>query len=159
MDLLKSGEIDALMGAGPKEADEPDSEIVRIFEDYRSVEQAYYLRTGIFPIHHFISVRRSLFEARPEVVRSLYDLLENSKQYWKKTREEGVAITDSTPWFDQDLRETRKLIGHDWQPRGVEANRRTIEILLGELKRQLLLKSDLTVNQIFADFTKVYGAS
>ncbi len=159
LDLLKSGEIDAVMGAGPREAEDPDSEIVRLFEDYRSVEQAYYRRTGIFPIHHFIGVRRSLFEAHPGVIKSLYDLLESSKQYWKQTREEGIAITDSTPWFDQDLRETRKLIGHDWQPRGVEANHRMIEILLGELKRQKLLKSELTVDQIFADFTKVYGAS
>lgn len=159
LDLLKSGEIDALMGAGPKEADDAESGIVRLYEDYRSVEQAYYRRTGIFPIHHFIGVRRSLFERHPEVVRSLYELLENSKQYWKKTREEGVAITDSTPWYDQDLRETRRLIGHDWQPRGVAANRRTIEILLAELRRQLLLKSDLTVDKIFADFTSIYGES
>src|SRR5271163_139329 len=56
--MLVAGEIDAVMSAHALrsfEAGNPD--IVRLFPDYRPVEEAYFRKTGIYPIMHVIALR------------------------------------------------------------------------------------------------------
>ena len=55
-DLLERGEVDALFHAAePRGYVEGHPRISRLFEDSKSVEQAYYRKTGIFPIMHAVA--------------------------------------------------------------------------------------------------------
>jgi hypothetical protein len=64
--MLADGEIDALITAvRPLCFTEKAPDVGRLFPDYRPVEEAYYRKTGMFPIMHMMGVRRSLAEAHP----------------------------------------------------------------------------------------------
>ncbi|SOD62892.1 hypothetical protein SAMN06297387_10855 [Streptomyces zhaozhouensis] len=65
-DMLLDGELDALMVPDPPRGFlEPDSPFRRLFRDFRSVEEAYYDRTGIWPGLHLAVVRRTVAEEHP----------------------------------------------------------------------------------------------
>jgi len=54
-DLLESGEVDALFHAAqPRAFIEGHPKVGRLFPNSRAVEQAYYEKTGIFPIMHAV---------------------------------------------------------------------------------------------------------
>ena len=64
--MLESGELDAAIGArDPLAFLQRAPHIDRLFPDFRPLEQAYYRKTGIFPVMHVIGVRESLIEAHP----------------------------------------------------------------------------------------------
>ena len=62
--MLADGEIDALITAvRPQCFTDKAPNVGRLFPDYRAAEEAYYRKTGMFPIMHMMGVRRSLAEA------------------------------------------------------------------------------------------------
>src|SRR6201997_3189952 len=50
--LLAKGEIDALIGSRKPDTLGRDSDVVRLFPDYRALEREFYRQTKIFPIMH-----------------------------------------------------------------------------------------------------------
>ena len=59
--MLADGEIDALITAvRPLCFTEKAPNVGRLFPDFRAAEEAYYRKTGMFPIMHMMGVRRSL---------------------------------------------------------------------------------------------------
>ena len=63
-DLLVEGVVDALFHAAePKAFVEGNPLCVRLFLDSRSTEQAYFTKTGIYPIMHAVAIRRDVVEA------------------------------------------------------------------------------------------------
>src|SRR5438034_991993 len=71
-DMLLDGELDAIMGPRPPRGF-PGPRVLRLFGDFKSVEQAYFRRTRVFPIMHTVVIRRELLDREPWVARSLYD--------------------------------------------------------------------------------------
>ena len=70
--MLADGEIDALITAvQPLCFAEKKPNVGRLFPDFRVVEEAYYRKTGMFPIMHMMGVRRSLAEANPWLAGSI----------------------------------------------------------------------------------------
>lgn len=62
-DLLVDGDVDALFHAlEPRAFVEGNPKVARLFSDVRSVEQAYFEKTGIFPIMHAVAVRNDFVE-------------------------------------------------------------------------------------------------
>lgn len=148
-EMLIAGELDALMSAAPRELYEPNSPIVRLFPDFRTAEQEYYRRTGIFPAHHIIGIRRDLFDREPRVARGLYTVLDQSKSRWQESRRK---LAETTPWLQADIEDATAMIGHDWSPNGVEPNRKMIQTLCDELLAQDLLAKPLAAAAVFAEF-------
>ena len=61
--MLRDGELDALFTArGPSSFLAGEPHIARLFPNTRQAEQAYYKKTGLFPIMHLIGIRRTLVE-------------------------------------------------------------------------------------------------
>ena len=72
-DMLEKGEIDGLLSArAPSCFLRGAANIGRLFPDYPAVEEAYFKKTGLFPIMHAIGIRRSLVEKYPWVAVNVY---------------------------------------------------------------------------------------
>jgi 4,5-dihydroxyphthalate decarboxylase len=155
-DQLISGELDALMcPLPPKGFYEPGSPIVRLVPDFRKSEQDYYRRTGIFPAHHIVGIRRELFEREPWVAHAVFDALERSKLHWQASRR---RLAETTPWLLADLEDCTAMIGDDWSPDGVEPNRKMTQLLCDELLSLGLLAKPLDEATVFAEFEAVTPA-
>lgn len=150
--MLLDGQLDALMSQAPKEFYDPGTPIVRIFPDFRKHEQAYYQRTGIYPAHHIVGVRKELADREPWVLVSLFNALEASKQRWFASRRK---LADTTPWVLADIEEAMAIIGEDWSPSGVEPNKKMTQTLCDELYSQGLLNKPLDGSTMFSQFERV----
>lgn len=151
--MLLAGELDALMlSYVPKGFYEPDSPLVRLYPDYRHVEQEYYRRTGVYPVFHIVAIRRETFERYPWVARSLYLALDRSRAIWQETRRE---FAETTPWALADMEEASALMGGDWQPNGVEPNLRAMQTLCDEQFAQGLSPKRLDATTVFTEFEQV----
>jgi 4,5-dihydroxyphthalate decarboxylase len=148
--MLIDGELDALMIALPPQGFyEPDSPIVRVIPDYRVAERAYYERTGLYPAHHIVGIRREIFERHPWVAQSLFDAFERSKSIWQGRR----RLAETTPWLLAEIEAATALMGTlDWQPNGVEPNRAMTAALCDELYAQGLIDQPLDPETVFAEF-------
>ncbi len=152
-DLLIVGELDALMcPLPPKGFYDADSPVIRLFPDFRKEEMDYYGRTGIYPGHHILVVKRELFDKEPWVVCSLLDAFDRAKLQWNRTR---AIWAEFSPWQQADIEEAMSIIGPDWHPSGVEANRKMIQALCEEEYAQHLVRQPIDSKMAFADFESV----
>lgn len=153
VEMLLADELDALMTAKtPRGFNAPDSPIVRLFPDYRAEEEAFYRRTGVYPGMHIIGIRRGVFERDPWVARALYQALDQSRIVWERSRR---RLADTTPWLLDDYEKTVALMGENWQPNGVEPNRKMIRWLCEEELAQGLIREPLDPGSVFAEFEAV----
>ncbi len=153
-DMLQKGELDALITARhPSLFMRGEDCIQRLFPDYPTVEQAYFRKTGIFPIMHVIGVRKTLLEREPWIASSVYKAFLQARDIamWEIANRGGLRL--SLPWIEANVARARELLGDDYWPYGVEENRKVIETLVRYSWDQGLLKRRLTLEQIFAKQT------
>ena len=150
VDLLRDGGIDALVCPWPPDGFyDANSGLRRLYPDFATVEQAYYRRTGIYPGHHIIVLRRDLVEAHPEVVRAVYDAFDEAR----KLTEAGFrSIAEILPWLLEELERDTRLIGDDLHPYGVAPNRRMIAAFCAEQAAQKLTSTGVDPELVFAEF-------
>lgn len=152
--MLCEGGIDALFCAHPPNAFlAGDPRIRRLFPDYRPVEEDYYRRTGFFPIMHLLVVRRDVYQRDPWVAQSLFKAFSQAKAEVEKALADNDVLTCMLPWSSYDLDATRKVMGHDFWPYGIEANRRTLEALCQYAHEQGLTPRPVAVEDLFAPNT------
>ncbi len=98
--LLLAGEIDAVMSAhAPPSFEAGDPRVVRLIPDYRPVEEAYFRKTGIYPIMHVIAVRRAVLERFPWVATNLLEAFEAAKRRSLARSLEITASRFPVPWI------------------------------------------------------------
>jgi 4,5-dihydroxyphthalate decarboxylase len=151
-EMLEAGEIDALISAdAPKCVLEKRPGVGRLFEDYEAVERDYYRRTGVFPIMHLVAIKKEL-AADAELVRSLYKGFCEAKDAMVKQLVQGMTFNNMTvmiPCLSHLIARDRELLGNDWWPYGITANRKSIDAYLRYHYEQGLSKRRLTVEDIF----------
>ena len=151
--MLEAGEIDALFSAiVPKCIMQKSPKTGRLFENYEPVEREYFARTKIFPIMHTIVMRRDLHEDHPHLAQALYKAFCEAKnravqQYLGATMFHHASLM--IPWFSQLMDEDRRLMGDDWWPYGLKANRNAVDTFLRYHYEQGLSKRRLTPEEIF----------
>ena len=151
-DLLESGEVDALFHAlQPRAFIEGDPMVGRLFPDSRAAEQAYFKKTGIFPIMHAVAIRKSLLEEHPWLAQATFDAYSKAKQLtYKKMIEMGWAF-DALPWYGQELEATREIMGNNFYSYGLnKPNRKTVEALCRYSFEQGMSRRQLSVEELFA---------
>lgn len=127
-ELLLAGEIDAIFAAHPPDAfKHNDPRVVRLFEDYQPVEQAYYEQTRIFPIMHVIAIKREILERNSWVARNLFKAFEQAKERSYERAIEATAQRYPIPWSVYYFERGLRLFGPDPYAYGVEENRVTLE--------------------------------
>jgi 4,5-dihydroxyphthalate decarboxylase len=149
-DMLIDGELDAMMVPWPpRRFYEQHGPIVRLLEDYPELERKYYRQVGYYPAHHIVGLRREVFDQAPWVALRLFDVMERSRLYSQQVR---MQLTDVTPWSIADLETTTEVFGEDWQPFGVEPNRKMIGDFCAEQLAQGLVSHKMDPSLAFADF-------
>ncbi len=152
-EMLEAGEIDALISADvPKCILNHSPKVARLFEDYQPVERSYYQRTGIFPIMHTVVIRRELVAQQPGLAQLIYKGFCDAKDVATEHYKKGLIFNNidmMVPWVSKLIDEDRSLMGEDWWPYGVEANRKAVDAFLRYHFEQGLSRRRLTCEDIF----------
>jgi 4,5-dihydroxyphthalate decarboxylase len=125
--------------------------VKRLFPNFKELEQDWYRRTGIFPIMHTIAIRRDILQANPWAARSLMKAFEESKARVFATTPALSALKFSLPWLMDEWEQTEALMGKDFWPYGVEANRQNIATLIQYSYEQGLIDRVLEVDELFPE--------
>jgi 4,5-dihydroxyphthalate decarboxylase len=153
-DLLVNGEADALFHAAePKAYVQGDPRIQRLFPDYRSVEQDYFRKTGVFPIMHAVAMRKATIQKHPWLPRAVFNAYSQSKNAQFAYMQKLGWAYESLPWFGQELAETKAAMGENYWPYGIEPNRKTLETLFKYSYEQGLAATNLTIKELFEPST------
>ena len=146
-DMLEAGDIDALISADvPKCVLEKSPKVSRLFEDYEAAERDYYSRTGIFPIMHTVVVTQELAAAQPDLVKAIYEGFCEAKDQTEALYLKGMTFNNANlmhPWLTKLIGANRDLMGDDWWPYGIGANRAAIDAVLRYHFEQGLTKATL----------------
>ena len=152
--MLEAGEIDAIISPNaPRALAWPDSPVRRLFPDYRRAEQEYFTRTGIFPIMHTIVLRKDVYEKHPWAAASLFDAFVKAKAWAYAQLMETDALKLTLPWVVAETEETRRIMGHDFWPYGIEPNRVSLQALPQYLHEQHLAPRVVPIEELFARTT------
>lgn len=153
-DMLERGEVDAVMTArAPSCFLRGSPRVTRLFEDYLSVEQDYYLRTRLFPIMHTLVVRKDLDEQHPWLAQSLFKACLRAKERAAEQMWDTDALRYMIPWLLPTLQQHGAVFGEDWWPYGIEANRHVVETMVQYALEQGLIGRPVDVAELFAPST------
>src|SRR5262245_60622106 len=103
--MLLDGDVAAAIPAGDLTKDHPH--IRHLLPDPNQQAKAWVAKYGTVPVNHYFAVSKALADARPDVVREVYRLLQESKRL-------------APPPAD----------GLDFHPYGIDANRRALELMV-----------------------------
>ncbi len=148
--LLKEGELDALVTPRLPESLGVDPDIQRLFADFRAVEIDYYRRTKIFPIMHLVVIRRDIYDAHPFVAESLYRAFSAAKdKAVARLRSRSGTLPFMLPWLKADVEELNREFGPDPWPYGIEPNRPTLEAFIAYLVEQDMIAKPIPIEDLF----------
>ena len=126
--------------------------VVRLFSDYRTIERAYFSKTGIFPIMHLIGIRNDVLEDQPGLATRLFDGFERARRHAVQELGQVAYFYNMLPWLVDHLAETKRIMGNDWWPYGVEANRKVLETMCRYASEQGTAARPVSVDELFAPF-------
>lgn len=148
--LLEAGEIDAFMGPRvPSCFTRGHPRVGWLFPDPKAAAEDYFRRTGIFPIMHLVGVRREIVDAHPWLPAAVFKAFERAKAIAIERLGDTAAPKVTLPFLEEQLHATRTLMGHDYWPYGVAANRSVLETFLRHHHRQGLSSREVKVEEIF----------
>jgi 4,5-dihydroxyphthalate decarboxylase len=151
---LCEGEVDALFCAHPPSAFQAgDPRVKRLFPDFRTAEQDYFRRTGLFPIMHTLVLRRDVHEDNPWLAQSLLQAFQAAKQEVERALGDPGWLITMLPWQVAEMNDTRRVMGDDFWPYGIEANRKTLETFCQYALEQGLTSRRVAVEELFAPNT------
>jgi 4,5-dihydroxyphthalate decarboxylase len=126
--MLEAGELDGYIGArAPSCFLRGAPHVGRLFKDYIQDEKDYFLRTRIFPIMHMVGIRKTLVEQHPWLAVSVYKAFLKAKALAVHELNEICHLAVSLPWMVHHHNEAKALMGDDYWPYGLDANRHVID--------------------------------
>lgn len=148
--MLETGEIDALFSPRiPSSFFRNSNAVARLFPNFKQVEQEYFRRTGIFPIMHVIVLRCDITEKYPWAGGSLYKAFCQAKDRLVAQIAQTAALRLSLPWMTAEVEEMQRLMGSDFWPYGIAANRKTLDAATHYSHEQGLTPRKLAIEELF----------
>jgi 4,5-dihydroxyphthalate decarboxylase len=147
--MLIDGEIDGIIAPrAPSCFEQGHPNIGYLFGDTMQAASDYYSRTKIFPIMHLLGIRRTLVEQHPWLPMAALKAFTAAKNLAQHRLIDPSASKVTLPFIEEAVQRARKLIGEDWWPYGLEANRHLLETFLRHhhaqgLSSRLLKPEDL----------------
>jgi 4,5-dihydroxyphthalate decarboxylase len=153
--MLESGEIDALLTArAPWCFEQRAPNVGRLFADTRATEEDYFRRTGMFPIMHLIGIRRSLVEKHPWLGVSVLKAFMRAREIAMRDMRSVVGPYIMLPWLVSDITRAEEVMGTDFWPYGIKANRKEIDSMLRWTVEQGLSNRPVAIEELFARGTE-----
>jgi 4,5-dihydroxyphthalate decarboxylase len=120
-----------------------------LWADSRAAERASAEKHGIFPIMHTLVMRRSVYEENPWIAESLFDAFSEAKELCYEQLLDTDAPHVTLPWLSGNVEEARRVLGIDYWPYGLDANRKVLTTFLGELYAEGLIGNLQAPEDIF----------
>jgi 4,5-dihydroxyphthalate decarboxylase len=151
-DLLLRGEIDAFFAPlPPRRFHASDGPIVRMFPDFRSLEQQYFADTRCYPPQHVVVLRRASWERHRSAGKRLVDAFNTAEATFEAAQRQYPY---NSPWLIADVEDAVRLMGADYHAHGFEKNRHAVEVFCQGAFDDGLTKRRVTANELFAEFLK-----
>ena len=152
--MLAGGEIDALVTARvPSCYKNGAPNVGRLFPDFRASEKTYFKKTGIFPIMHVLGIREQLVREHAWIASSVYKAFRQAKAICLAELGEIGPLKITLPWVAQEVEETRRLMGYDFWPYGLDKTGRSLETFIRYCYAHGLIARELALEEIFVPAT------
>lgn len=149
--MLLDGEIDAIIAPQvPPAMRNGHPDIGYLFPNYVQLEQAYFKKTGIFPIMHVVVLRNELFQTHPWVAVSLYQAFEQARRNCMETLNIEEPLPVSVPWIHEYVKSIHELMGENYWSYGIENNRQVIEAICQYTFEQGVAPRKVMIEELFA---------
>ena len=146
--MLLRGDLDVLLSViAPK--DYATGKLRRLWVDSRAAERAAAEKHGIFPIMHTLVMRRSVYEENPWIAQSLFDAFSEAKEFCYEQLLDTDAPHVTLPWLSGNVEEAQRVLGIDYWPYGLDANRKVLTTFLEELYAEGLIGNLPAPDDIF----------
>ena len=154
---LLTGDIDAILSPTPPRSFTDGNPLVRrLFPDSHEAERAYYKESGFFPILHVMGIRKELVERHPDLAANVYRAFCEAKRvaFAELARMMRSSVPYiSIPWAETTWSDAVALMGADYWPYGVGANRAQLEAICRYSTAQHLSRRTLTIGDLFVPST------
>ncbi|WP_198370488.1 substrate-binding domain-containing protein [Roseomonas rosulenta] len=128
---LADGEIDALIGPRPPRCFlDRSAPVDRLWPDTRAEEQAWFGRTGFFPIMHCLAVRRDVAERHPWLPVELFRAFTAAKRASVEELRLVNVLRVSLPWIAAEAEAQIAAMGGNPWPYGFARNRDEIAAMI-----------------------------
>lgn len=128
---LAAGEIDALIGPRPPRCFlDRSAPVDRLWPDTRAEEQAWFGRTGFFPIMHCLAVRRDVVERHPWLPVELFRAFTAAKRASVEELRLVNVLRISLPWIAAEAEAQIAAMGGNPWPYGFARNRDEIAAMI-----------------------------
>jgi len=149
-ELLLSGDLDGIISARePAGFLARDPRIARLWPDYRSIEETYYRETRVFPIMHAIVIRNETLSRHAWIAMNLFRAFDEAKNNSLRRLSSIVNSRIAIPWSHEAYDHAREILGDDFWPYGIEANRHTLDAFLQYCGEQGLTQRTVAVEELF----------
>jgi 4,5-dihydroxyphthalate decarboxylase len=147
---FEAGRIDALISNHiPSLFLKGAPRMVRLFPNYKTVEQAYYKRTGLFPIMHMVAMRADLHREDPQIAARVYKAFCQARDLAVSGLYDTDALRLALPWLIDHVEETRRVLGRDYWTYGAENNRKVWNALCDYQVEQQLSPRNVGLDRLF----------
>lgn len=147
--MLAEGRLDGLVSPRPPSCFEAGDPIVRrLWPDHRAEERRFYRDTGLFPIMHVVAIRRSLADRYPWLAANVFRGFAEAKRLAIHDLEQTNFLRVTLPWIELDT--VRALMGDDYWPYGLAANRPELESAIRWSVEEGLSPRSLDPSELFA---------
>jgi 4,5-dihydroxyphthalate decarboxylase len=128
--LLVNGTIDAVIGPNVLPSiSSRDSRTRRLFPDYKTEEQAYFKKTGIFPTSHIVTLKQEFVDRHPDAPVVLLKAFRRSRDEAFNRLEGPDPQVIVYSWMAAAVSEQRELMGENYWAYNVENNRTVLEAM------------------------------
>jgi 4,5-dihydroxyphthalate decarboxylase len=152
--MLAEGELDAVIHSSLiKPLVAGDKRVARLFPDFKTEEQRYFAKTGIFPIMHVLGIKREVVEQYPWVPINMFHAFNRAKAIAMKRMENPRIVP--LAWYREAWEEQQQVLGPDpWEYGLTPRNRNTLQTLASYSREQGLLRRDWSVEELFLDVSQ-----
>jgi 4,5-dihydroxyphthalate decarboxylase len=101
---------------------------------------------------HVVVIRRDVYDRDPRIAENLYKAFVEAKKLALARMHKGHPYM--LPWVHDDIEEVDEVFGGDPYPYGIEANRATLEALVGYLAEQHFIPRAMPIEELFVPVDK-----